>query len=101
MSKKQSRVVQVLGMFFGIFMVLFYLGVAVLMAINLFGLPRYLSWFFAVAFAAYGLFRGYREVKGEHSYGMRRYDDEEEEQYMTYSERLKMMEDKGNEDKKK
>ena len=90
-----------LGMFFGIFMVLFYLGVAVLMAINLFGLPRYLSWFFAVAFAAYGLFRGYREVKGEHSYGMRRYDDEEEEQYMTYSERLKMMEDKGNEDKKK
>ena len=101
MSKKQSRVVQVLWMFFGIFMVLFYLGVAVLMAINLFGLPRYLSWFFAVAFAAYGLFRGYREVKGEHSYGMRRYDDEEEEQYMTYSERLKMMEDKGNEDKKK
>ena len=101
MSKKQSRVVQVLWMFFGIFMVLFYLGVAVLMAINLFGLSRYLSWFFAVAFAAYGLFRGYREVKGEHSYGMRRYDDEEEEQYMTYSERLKMMEDKGNEDKKK
>ena len=102
MSKKQSRVVQGLWMFFGIFMVLFYLGVAVLMAINLFGLPRYLSWFFAVAFAAYGLFRGYREVKGEHSYGMRRYDDEEEEeQYMTYSERLKMMEDKGNEDKKK
>ena len=95
MSKKQSRVIQVLMMFFGIFMVLFYLGVAVLLAINLFGLPKYLSWFFAVVFGAYGIYRGYREVKGEHTYGMRRDDDEE--QYMTYAERLKKMEEENNE----
>ena len=74
-------------MFFGVFMVFFYLGVAVLMAINYFGFPRYLSWFFAVAFAAYGIYRGYREVNGEHTYGMRRIDDDTDaNQYTTYSE---------------
>ena len=78
MSKKQSGIAQGAKMFFGIFMVLFYLGVAVLLAKNFFGLPRYLSWFFAVVFAAYGLYRGYRELKGEHTYGMK-VDEEEEE----------------------
>ncbi len=98
MSNKQSGLVQVLKMGFGIFMVLFYLGVAVLLALNFFPLPKYLSWFFAVMFAAYGIFRGYREVKGEHTYGMRRYDDDEE-QYMTYAERLKKMEEDNNDEK--
>ena len=84
-------------MFFGIFMVLVYLGMAALMVINFFGLPKYLSWFFAAVFAAYGLYRGYREVTGDHSYGMRRYDDEQ--QYMTYNERLKQMEDNNDEKK--
>ena len=81
-------------MAFGIFMVLFYLGVAVLMIRNVFGFPKYLSWFFAVAFGAYGIYRGYREVKGEHTYGMRRYDDpqEEEDRYTTYADRLKELE---------
>lgn len=91
--------VQKVKMFFGIFMVLFYLGVAAMMVMNVFLLPRYLSWFFAVVFAAYGLYRGYREVKGEHTYGMRRYDDEEE-QYTTYTERLKAMEDNKDDEKK-
>ena len=92
--------VDLLKMFFGIFMVLFYLGVAVLLAKNFFGLPRYLSWFFAVVFGAYGLYRGYRELKGEHTYGMRRYDNDDEEQYTSYSERLKQYENNDNEDKK-
>ena len=82
---------------FGIFMVLFYLAFAVMMAVNFFNLPKYLSWFFAVVFAAYGIFRGYRELKGEHTYGMRVHDDEE--QYMSYSERLKQMEGKNDEEK--
>lgn len=78
-------------MAFGIFMVLFYLGVAVLLARNFFSLPKYLSWFFAVAFGAYGLYRGYREIKGEHTYGMRRYDDKEEDvaEYGSYADLLK------------
>lgn len=99
MSKRQPSITQTLKMFFGIFMVLVYLGMAVLLAIDFFGLPKYLNWLFAVVFAAYGIFRGYREIKGEHSYGMRRYDDtDESEQYMTYAERLKQMET--NDDKK-
>ena len=80
-------------------MVLFYLGVAVMLALNYFGLPKYLSWFFAVVFGAYGIYRGYREIKGEHTYGMRRYDDDDEEQYMSYADRLKKMEEKNDEPK--
>ena len=86
-----------LKMFFGIFMVFVYLGMAALMVINYFGFPRYLSWFFAAVFAVYGLYRGYREIKGEHTYGMRR--DNDEEQYSSYSERLKQMEDNNDEKK--
>ena len=83
---RQSSVTQVLKMLFGIFMVLVYLGMAVLMAIDLFNLGR-LRWLFAVVFAAYGLYRGYREIKGEHTYGMRRYDEsaDDEEPYTTYN----------------
>lgn len=72
-------------MFFGIFMVLVYLGMAVLMAVNFFDwsnapLWRALRWLMAAVFAAYGLYRGYREIKGEHTYGMRRYDEDETKQ---------------------
>jgi sensor histidine kinase YesM len=97
-NRKQTGLVQGLKLGFSIFMVLFYLMVAVLLVLNFFGLPRYLSWFFAVVFAAYGIYRGYREYKGEHTYGMRR-DDDDEEQYMTYNERLKRMEENNNENK--
>jgi len=103
MSNKQTGILQGLKMFFGIFMVLFYLGVAALMVINFFGLPTYLSWVFAVCFAAYGIYRGYRELTGDHSYGMRRYDNDEDDetQYTTYSERLKQMNDINNHDNEK
>lgn len=96
MNNKQSGLTQGMKIGFGIFMVLFYLGVAVLLALNYFGMPKYLSWFFAAVFGAYGFYRGYRELKGEHTYGMRRNDDDEE-QYMTYAERLKKMEEENNE----
>lgn len=97
MSNRQTGIMQGVKLAFGIFMVLFYLGLAALLAVNFFGLHKYLSWFFALVFAAYGIYRGYREVKGEHSYGMRRLDDDE--RYMTYNERLKELEDKNNEEK--
>ena len=79
-------------MLFGIFMVLVYLGMAVLMAINFFDwsntpLWNAVRWFFVVLFAAYGIYRGYREVKGEHTYGMRVQDDQEEE-YSTYKRNI-------------
>jgi hypothetical protein len=96
---------QGMKLFFGIFMVLVYLGMAVLMAINYFGfsetlLWRMVRWFFVVMFTAYGLYRGYREVKGEHSYGMRRYDDDEEQQYTTYGKRFNQIEDNNDDEKK-
>ena len=73
---------RIVKMFFGIFMVFVYLGMAALMAVNYFDwsntvLWKSIRWFFAAVFAAYGLYRGYRELKGEHTYGMRRYDDQE------------------------
>lgn len=85
MNKNQTDINGVIKMFFGIFMVLVYLGMAVLMAVNFFDwsnapLWRALRWLMAAVFAAYGLYRGYREIKGEHTYGMRRYDEDETKQ---------------------
>ena len=82
MNKNQTGMNRVVKMFFGIFMVFVYLGMAVLMAVNFFDwsnapLWKGVRWFFAIVFAAYGIYRGYRELTGEHTYGMRRYDDEE------------------------
>lgn len=105
MSKRKIGVNQGLMLFFSIFMVLFYLFVAVLMAINFFkfsNTPLWtgLRWFFAVMLALYGIYRGYREFKGEHTYGMRVDDEPEEEEYMTYSERMKQLGEKNENDEK-
>lgn len=81
--------VQGAKMFFGFFMVLVYLGVAVMLALNLLdwtNTPVWntIRWIFAVVFGLYGIYRGYREIKGEHTYGMRVTDDEDNERYSTY-----------------
>ena len=95
MTNRQTGFNQGVKMFFGIFMVLVYLGMAALMATNFFGwsdtpLWNGVRWFFAILFAAYGLYRGYREVKGEHTYGMRIHDDDEQEdRYTTYDNDFK------------
>ena len=91
MNNKQTSVNQGVKMFFGFFMVLVYLGMAVLMAINFFDwsttpLWNAVRWFFAVLFVVYGIYRGYREITGAHTYGMRVNDDQEEE-YSTYSKK--------------
>ena len=89
MNNKQTNMNRGLKMFFGIFMVLVYLGMAVLMAVNYFDwsltpLWNAVRWFFAIIFAAYGIYRGYREIKGEHTYGMRRYDDDQDDEHQQY-----------------
>ena len=89
MNKSQIGVNQGIKMFFGIFMVLVYLGMAVLMAINFFdwsetSLWKTVRWLFAGLFAVYGIYRGYREIKGEHSYGMRYDEEDADSQYTTY-----------------
>ena len=103
MSKKQIDFVQISKMAFGFFMVLVYLGMAVLIAFNIFDwstTPAWtaIRWFFVVVFAAYGIYRGYRELTGEHTYGMRKYDDQESgSRYGTYNDLIKQNK---NDDKK-
>lgn len=104
-DKRQIGFTDSLKMFFGIFMVLFYLVVAVAMAMNWFGwnnTPTWkaIRWLFAIAFGAYGIYRGYREMKGEHTYGMRRMDDEEPEQYSSYVDRLNDLNNKQDDEKR-
>ena len=93
MSNRQIGINQGLKLFFGIFMVLVYLGMAALMAINYFNfsntpLWNAVRWLFVVVLALYGIYRAYREITGVHTYGMR-VDEEPDEEYKTYSERLK------------
>jgi len=88
MNERQTGFNRSMKLLFGIFMVFVYMGMAALLAVNYFEwsqtpLWNGVRWFFVVLFAAYGIYRGYREVKGEHTYGMRRYDDEID--YGTYS----------------
>ena len=104
MSKQQIGFVQIVKMAFGFFMVLVYIGMAALFASNFFNwsaTPTWTAvrWFFVVVFAAYGIFRGYREITGTHTYGMRTYDkQEDEEQYGTYNDFIKQ---KDTDDEKK
>lgn len=103
MNRSQTGVNQWLKMFFGIFMVVVYLGMAVLMVVNFFdwsttALWNGVRWFFAILFAAYGIYRGYREYRGEHTYGMRIDDDTDSaKSYGTYNKPIN--EDKGDEKK--
>jgi cytochrome c biogenesis protein CcdA len=96
MDKRTTGINYLLKMIFGIFMVFVYLGMAFLMAINYFDFARTsvwnaIRWFFVVILAIYGIYRFYRMIKGDHTYGMRVYDDEEEEEnkYSTYADSLK------------
>lgn len=101
MSKQQIGFVQIVKMAFGFFMVLVYLGMAALFASNFFNwsaTPTWTAvrWFFVVVFAAYGIFRGYREITGTHTYGMRTYDkQEDDEQYGTYNDFIKQKDNDG------
>ena len=104
MNKKQNGITNWLKMFFGFFMVLIYLGMAVVMALNLMqwsNTPQWtaIRWLIAIVLGAYGLFRCYREINGDHSYGMRIQDDNEDEEYTTYADRLKKIEEENNEKK--
>ena len=96
MNNRQKGAALGMKMVFGFFMVFVYLGMAALMVTNFFDWSdtpfwKGVRWFFAALFAAYGLYRGYRELKGEHTYGMRK-SDEDEPRSASYVERLKELE---------
>ena len=71
----------------GTFMVLVYLGMALLLAINFFnwsetGVWKWARYGMAAVFAAYGLYRGYRQFTGQDYYRVQ----DLEERYGTYEE---------------
>lgn len=62
-------ILKALRLFFGSFMVIVYLGMAVLFAVNFFHFDNtplwtMARWIFALILGAYGIYRGYRHIKG-------------------------------------
>lgn len=81
MKKTGNNIFRTLRVFFGLFMVIVYLGMAYLMFINFFDWNTSLTWFryvLAVVFMLYGVYRCYRQVTGVDYYRNRHDDDEED-----------------------
>lgn len=81
MKKTGNNIFRTLRVFFGLFMVIVYLGMAYLMFINFFDWNTSLTWFryvLAVVFMLYGVYRCYCQVTGVDYYRNRRDDDEED-----------------------
>lgn len=66
---KGNSVLRVVRVFFGMFMICVYMGMAALMAMNVFDWDNTLfwrsaRWMMAVVFGLYGIYRAYRLIKG-------------------------------------
>ena len=88
MSMSRGKgITQVLRLVFGIFMIVVYLGMAYLLAVNFFdwdntSVWRTLRWAMAAVFAIYGCYRCYRQITGIDYYRTREelnYGENEEE----------------------
>lgn len=80
MKKTGNKMFRALRVFFGLFMVLVYLGMAVLMLINFFNWNTSLTWFrylLAVVFMLYGVYRCYRQIAGIDYYRLKDEVDDE------------------------
>ena len=78
MMKSGKNMFRALRIFFGLFMVLVYVGMAVLMFINFFDWSSSLTWFryiLAVVFMAYGVYRCYRQIAGIDYYRLKDMED--------------------------
>lgn len=69
MSHSSNTITRLLRGFFGIFMVVVYLGMAYLLAMNYFDWDatpfwKAVRWGMATIFGIYGIYRGYRQIKG-------------------------------------
>ena len=80
MQFKTSNIFKGIRIFFGIFMILVYLGMAYLLYINFFKWTvepwLTLRYVFAGVFAVYGIYRCYRQIKGIDYYRLRDMEDE-------------------------
>ena len=68
-----NNVVRYLRLFFGMFMVVVYLGMAYLLIMNYFGWAdtlqcKIIRWGMAIILGAYGLYRCYRQISGTDYY---------------------------------
>ncbi|MBR2145945.1 MAG: hypothetical protein IJ925_00600 [Muribaculaceae bacterium] len=85
---KSSTIFKTLRIFFGVFMILVYLGMAYLLYINFFDWNTEpwltLRYVFAAILAIYGVYRCYRQVKGIDYYRLRdmeeRFDNDHKNQ---------------------
>lgn len=85
---KSSTIFKTLRIFFGVFMILVYLGMAYLLYINFFDWNTEpwltLRYVFAAILAIYGVYRCYRQVKGTDYYRLRdmeeRFDNDHKNQ---------------------
>lgn len=85
---KSSMIFKTLRIFFGVFMILVYLGMAYLLYINFFDWNTEpwltLRYVFAAILAIYGVYRCYRQVKGIDYYRLRdmeeRFDNDHKNQ---------------------
>jgi len=90
MSKDGTGILRWVRLFFGIFMIVVYLGMAYLLIINFFNWgdsPVWLAvrYVFAAILAAYGLYRCYRQVKGIDYYRLDNFKDTTDSPYGRYN----------------
>ncbi len=81
MKKTGNNIFRTLRVFFGLFMVIVYLGMAYLMFINFFDWNTSLTFYFIYLFLSFILFvfyRCYRHITGVDYYLTRRDDDDED-----------------------
>lgn len=93
MSLNGNNIFRYFRFFFGIFMVLVYLGMAALLVMNFFnwdnnGIWLYARYFMAAVFGLYGIYRFYRQVKGTDYYRLqdfekRRFDRDDDSETKT------------------
>ncbi len=79
-----NKVLTIVKVFFGIFMIVVYLGMAYLLAVNYFGWAETPTWnlgrySMAAVLALYGIYRCYRQVKGIDYYRLNDLNDDDED----------------------
>ena len=85
MKAGASTIIKAIRIFFGIFMILVYFGMAYLLFINFFDWSSepfwtYMRYGIGIIFALYGVYRCYRQIKGTDYYRLRDLEERNEEQ---------------------
>lgn len=87
---KGNNITKIVRLLFGVFMVIVYLAMAYLLAVNYFDwsqapLWKTVRWGMAAILAVYGMFRGYRQITGMDYYRVT--DDEDDIKHNNHDEK--------------